>query len=211
MKQKYLFIIGLIIIFSCSQSIYNESFAQEFSVGIRGGANVSKISKMDIRSHFKPGFHFGFYTTYVPYGTNFSFTNELIFSMKGVSLTLPDSLLINEQSKYSKSLNYLDLPFLFNFHAGDALMLSAGFQPSLYLYFKEPKWNEIPFNKDNGAIIDLSLVLGAGLKINDEFVFGVRYNKSFVPAFASVAAGKGKTHLIQIFLAYELAQRKMRW
>ncbi|MFN6946233.1 MAG: porin family protein [Cytophagaceae bacterium] len=177
---------------------------QDLSYGIKGGPNLVKVGNLDITNRFKPGFHFGFYSTFRPYRMDISITNEVNFSMKGVSLVLPDSLVENGANKYTRSFNYIDLPVILNYHISDNFYISAGIQPSLYAYFKIPSWHLVPYNKDNVSIIDFSALIGAVIQM-DKIGFGVRYNHSFVPTFQN---DRGRNHMFQVFLAYELDTRR---
>lgn len=194
LRIKFVLATALFIIF------LPELKAQEFSFGLKGGVNMVKVSNLRISNQIKPGFHFGFYSTYRPYRMDISITNEVNFSMKGVSLMLPDSLIENGQIQYSRSFNYVDLPLIINYHLGDNFYINGGLQSSLYAYFRRPSFHKVPYNKDNVNIIDFALILGAGINL-ETMGFGVRYNHSFIPTFQME---RGKNHLLQFFLNYQL-------
>jgi hypothetical protein len=139
-----------------------------------------------------------------------TFTHELLFSTRGVSLSLPDSLkaLNSNNGSYSKSFNYIDMPWMLNYHFTDAFYVSAGGQLSVYAHFKKPKYEPVVYNKGNVNTIDIGMLLGAGFLLANNLGFGVRFTGSLVPAFNT--GDTGKSYVMQVFLNYAVNKKKGR-
>jgi outer membrane immunogenic protein len=199
--MRYLYIF---ILFFCSAYA---SKAQGDYWGLKAGLNITKYSKVDISNEFKPGFHFGAYGTFHTAMDKLTFSHELLFSTRGVSLALPDSLkaLNNNSEKYSRSFNYIDLPWMLNYNFTNAFYVSAGGQMSIYAHFKKPKYDPVAYNKDNINTIDLSWLVGAGFLFENNFGFGVRFTGGLIPAFET--GNKGKNYIMQVFLNYAMNKK----
>jgi hypothetical protein len=186
-----------------------DAFSQGDYWGLKAGLNVVKVSKVDITNSIRPGFHFGFFANF-RVSDRFSSQHEVLFSTKGVSLSLPDSLKPsnNNQGKYSRSFNYIDIPWILNYHYSDAFYISAGVQPSIYAHFKHPKFDPVEYNKDNVNTIDVSAILGAGFIFKNNWGFGARFNMGLVHTFDT--GNKGKNYLMQIYASYAVNRNSRR-
>jgi hypothetical protein len=204
MQIRYLYTF---ILFFC---LSFTSKAQGDYWGFKAGLNVTKISKVDISNNLKPGFHFGAYGTFHTAMDKLTFTHELLFSTRGVSLSLSDSLkkLNGNNASYSRSFNYIDIPWMLNYHFTDAFYVSAGGQLSLYAHFKKPKYDPIVYNKSNVNTIDASILLGAGFLLENNLGFGVRLTGSLIPAFNT--GNTGKNYMMQVFLNYAMNKKPGR-
>jgi hypothetical protein len=202
MRHLYIFIMSFCISFT--------SKAQGDYWGFKAGINVAKISKLEISNTLKPGLHFGLYGTFHTVMDKLTFTHELLFSTRGVALSLPDSLktLNNNNGSYSRSFNYIDLPWMLNYHFTDAFYISAGGQLSIYAHFKKPKYDPVIYNKDNVNTIDGSMLLGAGFLLENNLGFGIRFTGSLTPTFDT--GDKGKNYIMQVFLNYAMNKRTGR-
>jgi hypothetical protein len=123
--------------------------------------------------------------------------------MRGVSLDLKDG------SKYSRSFNYIDLPWTINYYPNKHFYVCAGVQPSLYTYFKRPQADSVIYNKGNVNTIDFSYLLGAAFMADNNLGFGVRFNGSIVPLF-DLTEGKNKNYVLQFFMMYAVNKKKGR-
>jgi hypothetical protein len=187
----------------------SSAFSQGDYWGIKGGVNIVKISKVDISNTLKPGIHFGVFANF-RISDRITSQHEVLFSTKGVSLSLPDSLKItnNNQSKYSKSFNYIDIPWVLNYHYNEIFYLSLGLQPSIYAHFKKPVVDSVEYNKDNVNTIDLSALAGAGLILKNNWGFGVRLNAGLLHTFDT--GNKGRSYMMQVFASYAVNRNTRR-
>jgi hypothetical protein len=199
--MRYLYIFILLFCFTYA------SKAQGDYWGLKAGLNITKYSKVDISNGLKPGFHFGAYGTFHTAMDKLTFSHELLFSTRGVSLALPDSLKVlnNNTGKYSRSFNYIDLPWMLNYNFTKAFFVSAGGQLSIYAHFKRPKYDPVSYNKDNINTIDMSWLLGAGFLLENNFGFGVRFTGGVIPAFET--GNKGKNYIMQVYLNYAVNKK----
>ncbi|MFL5731275.1 MAG: porin family protein [Cytophagaceae bacterium] len=183
------------------------SMAQGDFWGLKAGLNITKISKVDISNGLKPGFHVGAYGVFHTAIDGLTFQHEVLFSTRGVSLSLPDSIkaLNNNSGKYSRSFNYIDLPWMLNYHFSDAFYISAGGQLSIYAHFKKPKFDPVVYNKDNVNTLDACFLLGAGVDLDNNLGFGVRFTGGMVPCFDT--GNKGKNYIMQVFMNYAMNKK----
>jgi hypothetical protein len=133
----------------------------------------------------------------------FSISHEVLVSVRGVSLQLPDN------SKYSKNFAFLDLPWMLNFHLSPNFYVTAGVQPSVYAYFKSPKVDTILYNKDNVNTLEFSYLAGAAMMLDNNFGFGIRFNGGLVPLF-DLENGDNKNYSLQVFLSYAVNKKRGR-
>lgn len=103
----------------------NFVFAQGFELGIKGGADVQKISGVSFKDEFAYGYHLGAYTE-IKLSKTFSVQPELYYSAatmnKGNSL---DTLYTSIDPKKIK-FGYINIPILFNIKLNDKIKLQVG-------------------------------------------------------------------------------------
>jgi hypothetical protein len=205
MRHLVSFYTGLLFIFLTIPSAY----AQGDYWGFKGGINIVKVSKVEISNSIRPGFLAGLFANF-RISDKISSQHEVLFSTKGISLSLPDSLKSsnNDQAKYSRSFNYIDIPWVINYHYNEIFYLSLGVQPSIYAHFKRPKFDPVEYNKDNVNSLDLAAIAGAGFLLKNNWGFGVRLNVGLLHTFDT--GNKGKSYLMQIFASYAVNRNARR-
>ena len=118
MSKKITF-FALFVLFS------NVLFAQGFELGIKGGADVQKISGVSFKEEFAYGYHLGAYTE-IKLSKTFSIQPELYYSAasmnKGNSF---DTLYTSIDPKKIK-FGYMNIPILFNIKLSDKVKLQVG-------------------------------------------------------------------------------------
>lgn len=138
----------------------------QISYGPRIGFNFPTIAGVNNNAGFKVGLHIGGYVK-MDLSESISFQPELLYSMKGCSY-------INGGG--GMSLNYLDIPLLFNF--GKKFQFVAGVQPSLLLSAKNQigsSGNKVDVKSSiNG--FDIAPVLGMGYSLENGLNFGLRFS-----------------------------------
>jgi len=114
-----------IIFFAFCVLFSNVLFAQGFELGIKGGADVQKISGVSFKEEFAYGYHLGAYTE-IKLSKTFSIQPELYYSAasmnKGNSL---DTLYTSIDPKKIK-FGYINIPILFNIKLSDKVKIQAG-------------------------------------------------------------------------------------
>ena len=181
--------------------------AQDAYWGIKGGINIVSVTRLPIPGMLKEGFNVGVFANF-RISERVSFQHELLFSTKGVVLQLPTSLTQynNGSKQYTQNFNYIDLPWMINYHPNKSFFVSGGIQPSIYAHFTTPKYSEIPYNKDNVNSLDFSLLGGASFIFKNNVGFGVRFSLGLVPVF-NIDETRGKNYTMQFFLSYAINRK----
>jgi hypothetical protein len=109
------------------------SFAQ-FSLGVKAGANITKVDGRSFKDEFRYGYHLGGFVT-IGLGGRFSIQPEVLLNQYN---TRTDSSFRNiYQNALSGSnnikLGYLSIPVLLNYKLGSLLSLQAGPQFGILL------------------------------------------------------------------------------
>lgn len=181
--------------------------AQDAYWGVKGGLNIVRVTRLPLQGALKEGFNVGIFANF-KISERISFQHEILFSQKGVSLQL-DTLSkynTNGSAQYTQTFNYIDLPWMINYHPNKVFLISGGVQPSIYAHFTNPKYSPIPYNKDNVNSLDFSLIAGASVMLKNNVGFGIRFNLGLVPTF-NIDETKGKNYTMQFFLAYAINKR----
>lgn len=138
----------------------------QIQYGPRIGLNFPTIAGVNNNAGFKTGFHAGAYAR-ISFTEAISFQPELLYSTKGCSYVNGGGGL---------SLNYLDIPLLFNF--GKKFHFQAGAQPSLLLSAKSKigSGGDKVDVKDSMNGFDIAPILGFGFHFENGFNFGLRFS-----------------------------------
>jgi hypothetical protein len=129
MKAKLLLPIAAIL-FSATASM------AQFSIGIKGGANINKIDGSSFKDQFSYGYHVGGFAT-IGIGGRFGIQPEVLFNQYSTTVTddfdhVYEDVFNSDQSKVR--LNYLSIPILLNYKLlGNFLTLQAGPQFSVLM------------------------------------------------------------------------------
>lgn len=95
---------------------------QGFSLGMKFGANFSKIKGLELTEGYKPGFHFG---GYIDIGKKaLGVQTELLFSQSGTKIQ--EDTASSFQSGERVKLSYLQIPILLRYKIGKMFTLHAG-------------------------------------------------------------------------------------
>ena len=187
----------------------------QFKYGIKAGMNISQLGTASMEgkssgpaSDMKIGFHIGVHA-------NYSFTDlmglqaEAVFSMQGGSFTgLYDDDDGNAyKAKVKRTLNYINIPVLFEIKPFDDFSIFIGPQFGFNIYksasamgttmsgsdFKKTGWDV--------NTVDIAAVAGAQYTIMGQFLISARYNFGFTNTADSF---KGYCNrVIQIGLGYQ--------
>ncbi|AZI54719.1 PorT family protein [Epilithonimonas vandammei] len=148
------------------------SLAYSQSFGVKGGANISTISKENTwgDTNSKIGFYVGAYMN-APVNALFSIQPELIYNNMGVKYT-------NGNTSHTLNLNYLSMPIMFQFELIPKFYVEGGPQFGVLVGNKNKYQsdNKTIIEKDKDAYnqLDLSGGIGLGFKFNN-MAIGARY------------------------------------
>lgn len=117
MKTKMISIALLLFIGS-------SAFAQ-FSLGIKGGANLGKIEGQALKDEFSLSYHAGFFAT-IPLSKKFSIQPEVLFNQINNDTTTNFSDVFKVKNASSIQLKYLSIPILLSYKLNKIISIQAG-------------------------------------------------------------------------------------
>jgi hypothetical protein len=166
MKPKLIFSFALILLAELS-------FAQ-FNIGIKAGANISKIDGKSFKDEFSYGYLLGGFAE-IGLGKKFSIQPEVLFNQYQTKVDSNFTSVYQNAFAATKSgevkLNYLSLPVLLNYKLSKAVSLQAG--PQFGILMNKDK-NMLENGKEAFNNGDLSVLGGLELKLS-KFRIGGRY------------------------------------
>ncbi len=189
------------------------AIAQESSVGIKGGLNLSTISTDEgSDKNLKPGFHVGVFNKFALSET-FALQPELLFSTKGLKINYDESSIVDGETRFNTY--YIDLPIYLVFNLGEAFQIQAGPYLSYLLSANVDTDAEVLgfFEIDTEKELDrknfnaFDYGVSAGISFNlDPLVIGANYSLGLNPVAkenepSRDMLGKGRNSVIQIFAA----------
>lgn len=99
----------------------------QFSIGIKGGANIIKVDGRSFKDEFKYGYHLGGFAN-IGIGGRFSIQPEVLFNQYQTRTDSSFSAIYENAFSGSNNikLNYLSIPLVLNYKLGSLLSLQAG-------------------------------------------------------------------------------------
>jgi hypothetical protein len=101
----------------------------QFHIGIKGGANITKVEGMSFKDQFRYGYHLGGFAEIGFPGTKLGIQPEVLFSQYNTTLDSNYKELYQNvfNSGQNIKLNYITIPLLLNYKLlGNFLVLQAG-------------------------------------------------------------------------------------
>lgn len=162
MKAKLLALVTSVLIFSAAHS-------QSFHLGIKGGANINKLSGKSFKDEFSFGYHLGGFAE-IGLSKQFSIQPEVVFNefKQDTSSQFRDIYQLNNLSTNIK-LNYLSIPILLNYKPSNILSFQLGPQFGIVMNQNEKLLQN---GKDAFKKGDFSMVGGVQLKFSSIRVYG---------------------------------------
>jgi len=146
--------------------LFSQAMMAQFHVGIKGGANIIKMSGVSFKDQFKYGYHIGGFAE-IGLGDKFHVQPEVLFNQ--VSTTVDSNYKHVYQNVFNSSqstvkLSYLSIPILLNYKLiGNFLSLQAG--PQFGILIDQDK----TLLQNGGQAFkkgDFSLLAGAQIKLS---------------------------------------------
>ncbi len=125
MKTKF---IPFAILLFISSSL----FSQTFKVGIKGGANLGKISGVSFKDEFSFGYHVGGFAT-IGLSKKFAIQPEVLFNQVNNDTTTSFSDIFKVKNADKIQLKFLSIPLLLNYNINKFITLQAGPQFGILL------------------------------------------------------------------------------
>ena len=101
------------------------AFAQKIKVGVKGGANINKLTGKSFSDQFSFGYHLGGMVS-VGLGKKFAIQPEILFNQINVDTSSSFSTVYQFNKLEKVKLKYLSVPILLNFKPVKYITLQAG-------------------------------------------------------------------------------------
>ncbi len=138
----------------------------QFNIGIKAGANITKIDGKSFKDEFRYGYHLGGFAE-IGLGEKLSLQPEVLFNQFQTRVDTSFEAVyqdaVNFGDERSVKLNYLSVPLLLNYELGNALTLQAG--PQFGILLNQEK-NLVENGKEAFSKGDLSMLGGATINIS---------------------------------------------
>jgi len=180
----------------------------DFSAGVQTGFSMSQISGDGLGGFDKFGLSAGPFVR-AKWTKTSSAKVEILYINKGSRKNANPK--INDFRTYVLSLNYVEVPLLYNYSYGDKLVGEAGVAIGTLLSSKQRDNDlEIGFSRPFKST-EFSMVFGANYKFNEKLFFNARYTNSIIPVRNAPENGNGFSFyeagqynsLLQFMLGYE--------
>ncbi len=153
MKTK---LIPLAILLFISSSL----FSQTFKLGIKGGANLGKISGASFKDKFTLGYNVGGFAT-IGLGNKFAIQPEVLFNQVNNDTATSFSEIFKVQHADQIQLKFLSIPVLLNYNLNKFITLQAGPQFGILL-----NKNDNLLQNGNNAFKSGNFSLVGGVQLN---------------------------------------------
>ena len=114
-----------LISFAILLFIGSSAFSQTFKLGIKGGANLGKISGKSFKDEFSLGYHVGGFAT-IGLGDKFAIQPEVLFNQVNNDTTTNFSDVFKIKNADKIELKFLSIPILLNYNVNKYITLQAG-------------------------------------------------------------------------------------
>ena len=157
--------------------LLSQALMAQFHIGIKGGANVTKVDGKSFKDQFRYGYHLGGFAE-IRMGNKFVLQPEVLFNQYASKLDSSYSNIYHNvfNGNSNIKLNYLSIPILINYKViGSFLSIQAGPQVGILIdQSKTVLQNGGNAFKDG----DFSMLAGlqfkiANLRINGRYVIGL--------------------------------------
>jgi hypothetical protein len=169
MKTKFLFLIPVFFISTFAMA--------QFHIGIKGGANITKVDGKSFKDEFRYGYHAGGFAE-IGISKKFQIQPEVTFNQFSTTLdssykSIYQNIINSDQSKVK--LNYLSIPILVNYKLLGPIYLQAG--PQFSILMDQDK-NFLQNGADAFKKGDFSMIGGvqlklASLRVSGRYVIGL--------------------------------------
>lgn len=170
MKTKLSVLIACVLLAQASMA--------QFHLGVKGGANITKVDGKSFRDEFRYGYHLGGFAE-IGLGGKLAIQPEVLFNQYQTRADSTFSHVYQNAVNFSDyknvKLNYLSIPLLLNYKVGSLLTLQAG--PQFGILIDQNKnllqngqgaFREGDFSMAGGAVINISK-----LRLSGRYVVGL--------------------------------------
>ena len=145
------------------------TYAQEFHIGAKAGANLGKIAGVAYKDNFKLGYQIGGFLEF-DFTDKWGLQGEVLFNQSNTEIRNSYKQVWDEKFNKNKTLDYVSVPVLLKYNPNEFVSLHAGPQFSFLTNSEDSTW-------ENGKKLfkntDFSIVAGLEVKIlNSLYVYG---------------------------------------
>ncbi|MEJ7625441.1 MAG: porin family protein [Ferruginibacter sp.] len=162
MKTKTFSLALIVIITSLSVS------AQSFKIGIKGGADINKISGKSFKDEFSFGYHLGAFAE-IGLTSRFGIQPEVLFSQVTADTSSNFSQVYQFNNISKIKLSYLKIPLLLNYMPNKFVSLQAGPQYGILI---DQNKDLLKNGKDAFSNGEFSMLGGIQLNISKIRIYG---------------------------------------
>lgn len=149
-----------LLLFATILFMGSSAFSQKFTLGIKGGANLGKLTGKSFKEEFTLGYQIGGFAT-IPFGEKFAVQPEVMFNQTNLDTASHFSEIYQFNKVNNISLNSLSIPIMLNYNLNKYLTLQAG--PQFGIILDQDK-NLLQNGKD--AFKSGNFSLAGGLQLN---------------------------------------------
>jgi hypothetical protein len=171
-KQKTIYMKSKLIFSLAALLIVAASLQAQFTIGIKGGANVGKVDGKSFKEQFRYGYHIGGFAE-IGLGKKFMLQPEVLYNQYSTRLDSNYKAIyqniIDPANATSIKLNYLSIPIILSYKFLGPISLQAG--PQFGILIDQNK----SFLKNGEAAFkngDFSMLAGAQVKLGKLRVTG---------------------------------------
>lgn len=121
-----------IVVFTAFLFICSAGFSQGFTIGIKGGANIGKLSGKAFKENYTLGYQIGGFVT-VPIAGRLAIQPEVLFTQTNVDTASGFDQIYQFNNIGKIKLNSLSIPIMLNFNLNKYLTLQVGPQFGIIL------------------------------------------------------------------------------
>jgi Outer membrane protein beta-barrel domain len=152
-----------------STSIFAQSNKlQKFAIGLKGGANINKLTGKTFKEQFSYGYQGGGFIT-IPLGEKIAVQPEVMFNQINADTSSDFSKIYNFNKISAIKLQYLSIPVLLNYSLNKIVVLQAGPQFGILVNKKN---SLIQNGKEAFKAGDLSMLGGVQLSVLNFRIYG---------------------------------------
>ncbi|KPE50953.1 porin family protein [Chryseobacterium indologenes] len=201
-------ILGLAVTAGSLALAQTTSSSNPVTFGVKGGMNVSSLSKTEGLDDQKSkiGFNAGAFAN-IPIASSFSIQPEVLYSQYGEK---SDYRVGNTKFSNSTKLDYITVPVMFQYNALPNLYLEAGpefgFMVSAKNKFKNESTGQSSTTdnyKDNLSTFNLGIGIGAGYYFTQNLGLTARYIAGVTDVVKNNSGDAIRNNVFQVGLAYK--------
>lgn len=157
-----------ILLFAAILFMGSSAFSQKFTLGIKGGVNMGKMSGKAFTDEYTFGYQIGGFAT-IPFGDKIAIQPEVMFNQTNMDTSSNFSDIYDFNQLGQVKLNSLSIPIMINYNLNKYITLQAG--PQFGVTLDQDK-NILENGKDAFKSGDFALAGGLQLNISKFRIYG---------------------------------------